>query len=48
MADAAMSVGSGGNYMCAPLPEGQVSVSFKHLLDRAQPTAERNANCTHA
>lgn len=37
-----MSTGSGGNYTCAlpaPAPEGQVSISFKHLLDGAQPTA---------
>jgi len=41
---AVTSAGSGGNYTCAlpapaPAPEGQVSVSFKHLLDGAQPTA---------
>lgn len=35
------SVVSRGNYTVALLPEGQVRVSFKHLLDRAQPTAKK-------
>lgn len=34
-----MSIGSEGNDTWARLPEGQVSVSFKHLLDRAEGIA---------
>lgn len=43
---AVMSIGSGGNSMCAPVPEGQVSISFKHLLERAQPRAN-NVYCVN-
>ena len=47
LSPAVMSVGSEGNYMRAPLPGGQVSVSFKHLLDRAQPTAGISVCCVN-
>lgn len=42
---AVMFVGPGGNSVCVPLSKGQVSISFKHLLDRAQPTAKMFTAC---